>query len=96
MKKSNDQKIDDVIKSWLQEEDLSDGYYMTQIKNEWNDIVGPFIAERTRSVKYFNNLLIVELNSSSLKHELQFYPNKIKDAVNEYLKAEAVTEVRVI
>lgn len=96
MAHSNDKKIDDVIKSWLEETDLSDGYYQTQLKTEWKEIVGPFIAERTRSVKYFNKLLIVELNSSSLKHELKFYPNKIRDAVNEYLKAEAVTEVKVI
>jgi len=96
MKKTNDRKIDEVIKSWLVEEDLSDGYYQTQLKTEWKDMVGEFIAERTRAVKFFNSLLIVELNSAALKHELQFYPNKIKDEVNNYLKTDLIKEVRII
>jgi len=96
IKKTNDRKIDEVIKSWLDEEDLSDGYYQTQIKNEWRDMVGEFIAERTRAVKFFDSLLILELNSAALKHELQFYPTKIKDEVNAYLKADVVKDVRII
>lgn len=96
IKKTNDQKIDEVIQSWLKEEDLSDGYYQTQLRNEWSDMVGTFIAERTRTVKFFNSLLIVELNSSALKHELQFYPNKIKDEVNAYLKSDVVKKVQII
>lgn len=96
MKNSNDQKINDVIKDWLQEEDLSDGYYQTQFRNEWKEMVGEFIAERTLAVKFFDSLLIVELNSAALRHELQFYPNKIKDEVNAYLKSEIVKDVKIL
>jgi predicted nucleic acid-binding Zn ribbon protein len=95
MRKSNTQKIGDVIKEYLEESGLKRKLNKSRIINHWEELVGKAVAKRTTSVYIKNKTLFVSFNSSVVKNELLMMRQQIIDTLNKYA-GETIIENIVI
>ncbi|MCP3659396.1 MAG: DUF721 domain-containing protein [Bacteroidetes bacterium] len=58
--------------------------YEAYLKNQWNDMMPHAIKIRTKSIKLSNKTLIIKLDSSPLKQELQIMETKIINKLNQH------------
>lgn len=64
-----------------------------QIEDVWEDIMGKTIARYTDKLQIIGDKLIITTSVGPLKNELIYQKEKIKQRVNEALKAKVVNEV---
>lgn len=65
----------------------------TRIKQGWEQIMGKTIARHTSNVGLKNGKLYVTISSSSLKQNLSYELETIKNRINEELGTNAVEQV---
>jgi len=68
-----------------------DAYRLWQ---QWNDVVGPAIAENTRPEAIKGKLLLVNVSSAPWMHQLQFLKPELIEKLNETLGKELVGDIR--
>jgi predicted nucleic acid-binding Zn ribbon protein len=95
MRKSNTQKISEVIEEYLKNSGLNHKLKKARIINHWEDLVGRAVAKRTTSIYIRKKTLFVSLNSSVVKNELLMMRQQIIDALNKYA-GEIIIEKIVI
>ena len=57
---------------------------MAQIQQNWTDIVGPVIAQRTEKLFIKEGVLYIKVSSAPLKNELLLSKEQLKKKVEEY------------
>ena len=83
-KRHNDQqKIDDLLKSFVKENKLEKGLDKVNVEAAWRDLMGNGVNNYTNSVKLHQDTLYVELSSSVLREELSYGKEKILSMLNE-------------
>ncbi len=88
-KRHNDQqKIDDLLKSFVKENKLEKGLDKVNVEAAWRDLMGNGVNNYTNSVKLHQDTLYVELSSSVLREELSYGKDKIITMLNEALREE--------
>jgi|TARA_Y100000385_G_scaffold291931_1_gene374162 hypothetical protein len=93
-KRYNDQqKIDDLLKSFVKENKLEKGLDNINVEAAWRDLMGNGVNNYTISVKLNKNSLYVELSSSVLREELSYGKDKIIKMLNEALKKDLITKL---
>ncbi len=95
MRKSNTQKISEVIEEYLKSTGLNHKLKKAGIINHWEDLVGKAVAKRTTSIYIRKNTLFISLNSSVVKNELMMMRQQIIDALNKFA-GEIIIEKIVI
>ena len=70
----------------LKENKLQQGMDQIRIGEAWADIMGPGVMNYTEKVTLKGQTLIVKLNSSALREELEYGKDKILKMMNESLK----------
>jgi predicted nucleic acid-binding Zn ribbon protein len=83
MRKSNTQKISEVIDEYLKNSGLTQKLKKARIINHWEELIGKAIAKRTTSIYIKKKTLFVSLNSSVVKNELMMMRQQIIDAINK-------------
>lgn len=68
-----------------------DAYRLWQ---QWNDVVGPAIAENTRPEAMKGKLLLVHVSSAPWMQQLQFLKPKLIEKLNETIGKEVVGDIR--
>ena len=63
------------------------------IINNWEEIMGKAIANRTKSVRIHEKVLYIDLHSSVMREELQGAKSLIIQKVNEYAGKDLVMNV---
>ncbi len=96
MRRSNDQKLGDVIKELLDQYKLNDKINSVDIINSWESVVGKVINKHTKNLYIKKKVLFVKLDSPALKNELLYERTKIKDSLNEAVGMEVIDEVILI
>ncbi len=61
---------------------------------QWNNVVGPAIAENTRPEAIKGKLLVVHVSSAPWMHQLQFLKPELIEKLNETLGKELVGDIR--
>lgn len=85
-KRENDSnKIKDLIPKMLRENHLQKGMDQITVKEAWLQVMGPGVANYTEEVTLKNQVLLVKLNSSALRQELEYGKDKILKMMREYL-----------
>ena len=84
MRKSNTQKLSEVIDEFLKGSGLSRKLKKARIINHWEELMGKTVANRTKSIYIKNKTLFVHLSSSVLRNELLMMRQEIIDAVNKH------------
>ena len=93
-KRHNDQqKIDDLLKSFVKENKLEKGLDKVNVEAAWRDLMGNGVNNYTYSVKLHQDTLYVELSSSVLREELSYGKDKIINMLNESLGKNLITKL---
>ena len=95
MRKSNTQKISEVIDEYLKNSGLTHKLKKARIINHWEELMGKAIAKRTTSIHIRSKTLFISLNSSVVKNELMMMRQQIIDAINKHA-GEIIIEKIVI
>ena len=84
-RENDSNKIKDLIPKMLSENDLKKGMDQISVKEAWLQVMGPGVANYTEEVSLKNQVLLVRLNSSALRQELEYGKDKILKMMREYL-----------
>jgi predicted nucleic acid-binding Zn ribbon protein len=93
MRKSNTQKIGEVVSEFLKEMKIDRKITETRIINSWPGIVGPVIARHTEKVYIRNGVFFVQVNSPVLRNELSFMKSRLIEVLNEQAGEKLITKV---
>ena len=93
-KRLNDNlKIKDVLKEFVNKNNLQDGLNKVDVKDAWINLMGKGVNNYTTSVSLKNNTLYVTLSSSVLREELSYGKEKIINMLNEELGKELIKKL---
>lgn len=93
-KRLNDNlKIKDVLKEFVNKNNLQDGLNKVDVKDAWENLMGKGVNNYTTSVSLKNNTLYVTLSSSVLREELSYGKEKIINMLNEELGKELIEKL---
>jgi hypothetical protein len=96
-KRENDSfSIEDLMKSFIKENNLSKGMQKIKVEETWIKMMGPGVATHTTSVKLQNKTLIIQLKSSVLREELGYGKDKIIKMMNEEIGEDVISKLLLI
>ncbi len=96
MGRHNDKSIKEVLNEFISKDKrVSKGYHTAQIKEIWEEQMGPIISGYTQKIYFNNGSLKVYLSSSALKKELSMGKDKIIKIINEAVNEELITDVEI-
>lgn len=93
MKKTNEQSLKDVLKDLVETYRLKSKLNQTRINSIWEQLMGKSISNYTKEIKVRKNKLYLTIESASLRQELSFGKDKIRQMLNEELGEEFIQEV---
>lgn len=93
MRKTNDEPLADVLKQMVTVLKLGDNLNKTKIESLWADKMGKTIATYTREIRLRDKILYVTIESASLRSELHFGREKIRQMLNNEIGEEFLKEV---
>jgi len=88
--------IQDLMKSFIKENNLTKGMQKIKVKEIWTTMMGPGVAAHTTSVRLQNKTLIIQLSSSVLREELSYGKEKIIVMLNEELGEKLITKLLLV
>lgn len=81
------------LQSFIDQKQISKGYYQSSIKKVWKDMMGEMVADYTSSIKISGEKLILQFTSAPLKQEFMFKKEKLIQMINDRLGKEVIKEV---
>ncbi len=93
MRRSNTQKISEVISEYINQLKIGRRLGEAKIINSWPVVVGPVIAKQTDKVYIRNGVFYVHLKSPVLRNELSYMKTRIIDVLNERAGEKIITRV---
>ena len=96
-KRENDSfSIEDLMKSFIKENNLSKGMQKIKVEETWNKMMGPGVATHTTSVRLQNKTLVIQLTSSVLREELSYGKDKIVKMMNEEIGDDVISKLLLV
>lgn len=95
-RENDSNKIRDLIPKMLRENHLQKGMDQITVKEAWLQVMGPGVANYTDDVSLKNQVLLVKLNSSALRQELEYGKDKILKMMQESLIQMDVKKIRLL
>lgn len=94
MKRNNDNiKLSEGLREFVSKNKLQTGLDKINVKDVWNEQMGPAIQKYTTAIKLQGSTLYVQLSSSVLREELSYGKEKIVKMMNEELGKELITKL---
>lgn len=95
MKKRNNEnlRIGDVLKEFVDHNNLQKGLDKVNVKDVWNEQMGPAIQKYTTAIKLEGSTLNVQLSSSVLREELSYGKEKIIRMLNNELEKDLIKKL---
>jgi predicted nucleic acid-binding Zn ribbon protein len=66
-----------------------------KIKNDWPVIVGKTIAKYTKSISYYEGVLIIYTDVAPLKQEIMLSKQQLIITINEHFNEAIIKEIQV-
>jgi len=95
LSEENQNKIGDILKGILSEQQIVGKYQLAVIKDNWAKWMGKTIESRTKDIKLYGNKLVVEVYSAALRQELEYNKEQIIKIVNTGLEMEFIESVQI-
>ena len=95
-RENDSNKIKDLIPKMLSENHLQKGMDQISVKEAWLQVMGPGVANYTEEVSLKNQVLLVKLNSSALRQELEYGKDKILKMMRESLTQIELKKIRLL
>ena len=93
MRRSNTQRLSDVLKDYIQENKLDKKLTEVDLIASWEIVVGKTIARYTESLHISNGTLFVKTSSPALRSELVMMKEQLRTRLNEQAGSEIVKEI---
>ncbi len=94
MKRNNENvKISDILQDFVASNKLQTGLDKVNVRDVWNQQMGPAIEKYTTSIQLDGSTLYVQLSSSVLREELSYGKEKITRMLNESLGKDLITKL---
>ena len=93
MKRTNTQKLGDVLKEFLQEQRLDTKLYEIQLIESWEKVLGVTVKKYTTEISVYNKKLYVKLSSSILKNDLMLSREKLIQALNKQVGVQVISDI---
>jgi hypothetical protein len=95
MRRSNTQKIDELIKEVLKESKLDVKLKEYELVNSWERVIGKTVANATTDIYIRNRRLFVAVRSSVIRNELMIIRDGLVKALNREVKANIIDDIVV-
>jgi hypothetical protein len=86
-------KLNEALKSFVSTNKLQKGLDKVNVKDVWNEQMGPAIVKYTTAIKLDGSTLYIQLSSSVLREELSYGKERIVKILNEALSKELITKL---
>ena len=93
MRRENDQPLGEVLREWLAKSPVKSKLYQARVAEVWKKQMGPTINQYTTEIRLTRKKLFLTISSASLRQELSYSRDKIRDLINEELGEKVVEEV---
>jgi predicted nucleic acid-binding Zn ribbon protein len=93
MRKSNTQKISEVILDCLRDMQIDRKLKEVQLVTQWESMMGKTVANRTSRIYIKNGILYIHVTSSVLKSELLMMRGEILEKLNEKAGERMIEEI---
>lgn len=93
MHPENEHKLKDVLRDVVKSLKWDEKLAETKIRQLWNEKMGTTINQYTKELRLRNGKLFLSIDSASLKQELSYGKEKIRDMLNEELGDDVVKDV---
>ena len=90
------QKLNSVIKNFLQKNGLEKGVNQNKSIELWPDIVGEKISKNTKAQAVESGTLIIKAKNSAWRQELIFKQSEILESINKKLGKNTIKAIRFI
>lgn len=95
MERGKTNSIGDILVQYLRDEGLEKPLLERQVVARWGEIMGPTVAQMTRSVEMENGMLQVKLSNAALRAQLFDCRRQLIEKINQAMGAEVVSDVRL-
>ena len=95
MRRSQTQKIDELIRQVLKESNLDGRLKEYELVNSWEKVIGKTVANATTDIYIRNRKLFVKVRSSVIRNELLMIREGLMRALNREVKANIIDEIIV-
>lgn len=96
MSSDNNRPLKEWLQVFAQSPQLRARLYQTRVEKMWLDMMGPVVSGYTRKIRLDEHILLLYIDSASLKMELSIMKEKILEQINERLGETYVKEVRIL
>lgn len=95
MRRSNTQKIDDLIRQVLKENNLDGRLKEYELINSWEKVIGKSVGNATTEIYIRNRKLFVKVRSSVIRNELLMIRESLIRALNREVQANIIDDIVV-
>jgi predicted nucleic acid-binding Zn ribbon protein len=95
MRRSNFQQMGQVIDDFFKKSGLLQKFKETELKENWNSIVGPLFAKSTKKIAIYNGVLFVTMDSPAIKNEIFLNRTKIIERLNSSVNQQIIHDIVV-
>jgi predicted nucleic acid-binding Zn ribbon protein len=92
-KNDEHQNMSEVLKGFIEKNKLQKGLDKVDVRQAWEDQMGPAIKKYTTGLQLKDKTLFVRLSSSVLREELNYGKQKIIDNLNEAIGKKVVEKL---
>ena len=93
MRKTNTQSISDVLKSYVQENNLERKLTELDLIKSWESVMGKTVMRYTQNIYIQNSTLFVETTSPIVRNELLMMKEEIRIRLNEIVGQELIKTI---
>ena len=93
MRKSNTQSISNVLKSYVQENNLERKLNELDLIKSWESVMGKTVSRYTGNLYIQNSTLFVETTSPVVRNELLMMKEEIRVRLNEVVGEELIKAI---
>lgn len=86
-------KLEQSLEKMIKQFKLEKTFQQSKAMELWDEVVGEKLAKKSKAEKFEHGNLFVKVESSAWRNEIQFHKEKIKQELNERLKANIVKKI---
>lgn len=93
MRRGSTKSIAELVREMCREEGLETPLNEHRLINAWSQVLGPAVQAYTKNLQIHNQVLYVTVTSSVLRQELLMNRKSLVRKLNEYVKAQVITDI---
>lgn len=96
MKRREAHDITQLLNLYLREEGLETPLNQHRLMVAWPEVAGKVVAKYTRDLKIYNQVLVVHLNSATLRAELQMRRSELMKQLNDKVGSIVIYDIKFV